>query len=141
MIEMVAGFRFDYALQNVVLIQKSKPAWQAGRLNGVGGKIEGDETGLDAMVREFEEETGLLTERFEWKSYATIQGEDFRVFFYYSVGDISNVKTNETEPVVIVKIDDISIRDARTIENLPWLISMALDHEADNRPHYAHVRY
>ena len=40
----VAGFLFSYDLKRVALIQKTKPAWQAGRHNAVGGKIEEGET-------------------------------------------------------------------------------------------------
>ena len=43
----------------VVLTHKNRPAWQAGKLNGVGGKIELLESPVAAMVREFE--LGLAT--------------------------------------------------------------------------------
>jgi len=33
----VLGFCFGPSLTTVVLIKKNRPAWQAGRLNGVGG--------------------------------------------------------------------------------------------------------
>ncbi len=55
----VAGFLFEPYMERVVLIQKEKPTWQKGRLNGVGGKMELGETPLQAMQREFREETGL----------------------------------------------------------------------------------
>lgn len=58
--EYVCGFLFEATLRGVVLIEKQKPAWQAGKLNGVGGKIEEGETPLAAMQREFEEETGAV---------------------------------------------------------------------------------
>ena len=55
----VCGFCFDEERECVVLIEKSQPAWQAGRLNGVGGKVEPGESVADAMTREFEEEAGV----------------------------------------------------------------------------------
>ncbi len=58
-IGLVVGFLFSEDFSYVVLIEKSKPEWQAGRLNGVGGKIEEGEEPLDAMRREFKEEAGL----------------------------------------------------------------------------------
>ena len=48
----VAGFMFDSSYENVLLIRKTKPKWQEGLLNGVGGKIEPGEKELDAMKRE-----------------------------------------------------------------------------------------
>jgi 8-oxo-dGTP diphosphatase len=38
------GFLFSLDRTRVLLIRKRRPAWQAGRLNGVGGKIEPGET-------------------------------------------------------------------------------------------------
>lgn len=55
----VCGFCFDEERERVVLIEKSQPAWQAGRLNGVGGKVEPGESVSAAMTREFEEEAGV----------------------------------------------------------------------------------
>jgi hypothetical protein len=49
----VVGFLFDGLCQNVTLIKKTHPEWQKGKLNGVGGKIEPNETSTDAMRREF----------------------------------------------------------------------------------------
>lgn len=59
------GFFFDRSRSRVWLIRKKRPEWQAGLLNGIGGKIEPGETAHAAMVREFEEEAGLRIERWE----------------------------------------------------------------------------
>ncbi len=40
----VLGFAFDEDYEWVALIKKNRPQWQAGKLNGVGGKIEPNET-------------------------------------------------------------------------------------------------
>ncbi|MEM0912381.1 MAG: hypothetical protein AAGJ37_15510 [Pseudomonadota bacterium] len=34
------GFIFDQTLEKVLLVLKKRPAWQAGKLNGVGSKAE-----------------------------------------------------------------------------------------------------
>lgn len=39
----VLGFMFDRVGAGVALLRKTKPEWQAGRLNGVGGKVEKSE--------------------------------------------------------------------------------------------------
>jgi 8-oxo-dGTP diphosphatase len=44
MIKYVVGFLFNEGKTKVVLIKKNRPDWQKGYFNGVGGKIEGDET-------------------------------------------------------------------------------------------------
>jgi 8-oxo-dGTP pyrophosphatase MutT (NUDIX family) len=49
----------DGAYDDVLLIHKDKPAWQKGRLNLVGGKVEENESPLQCAVRELKEEAGL----------------------------------------------------------------------------------
>ncbi len=44
MIYYVTGFMYSIDRKRVVLIEKINPEWQKGHLNGVGGKIEKDET-------------------------------------------------------------------------------------------------
>lgn len=61
----VLGFAF--AGLDVVLIQKARPSWQAGRWNGIGGHIEEGEEPVAAMVREFQEETGVATLASVWR--------------------------------------------------------------------------
>lgn len=53
------GFLTNPEANHVLLMEKHRPAWQAGRLNGIGGKPEGDEASVQAMERECLEETGL----------------------------------------------------------------------------------
>jgi len=45
--------------RNVILVEKSKPDWQRGRLNLPGGKVEPGETPLQCANRELLEETGI----------------------------------------------------------------------------------
>jgi 8-oxo-dGTP diphosphatase len=131
--EYVLGFMFSKEKDRVVLMTKTKPAWQAGKLNGLGGKIEPNENILDAMVREFKEETGVLQE--EWILGPVISrfGE-FRVFIYKCYSDkIDDVKTMEVEEVGVYPVTENM--QASTIqpqiENLSWIIPMLLDEAID----------
>jgi hypothetical protein len=67
----VVGFMFDFAFERVALIRKRKPIWQAGKLNGIGGKIEANETREEAMRREFIEEAGFDA---TWHFYCNCAG-------------------------------------------------------------------
>lgn len=49
----------------VLLILKERPAWQKGRLNLVGGKVEPNEKPEEAAIRELQEESGLGASKIE----------------------------------------------------------------------------
>jgi len=57
---MVLGFVFNEDRTRVLLIEKKRPEWQAGKINGLGGKVKGNETPHEAISREVEEESGLV---------------------------------------------------------------------------------
>lgn len=140
----VVGFLFSSDLDRVVLIRKSKPTWQKGRLNGVGGKIEEGESANDAMSREFYEETGLFTSPGLWGHYATmkgdpLKGEDWCVYVFAMMGNVDGVKTITDEPVGIYSINVLCLEVM--IENLNWLIHLAVDHLSDGRPKFTEVTY
>lgn len=66
----VCGFAMDP--DNVLLLTKAKPDWQAGKLNGIGGKVEPTDTGLRyAMEREFLEETHVHIRTYNWTLFHT----------------------------------------------------------------------
>jgi len=76
-IDYVLGFAFNSDISQILLIRKNRPDWQKGKYNGVGGKILDSEKGKTsnvAMVREFEEETGLRTRLSQWTICANLWG-------------------------------------------------------------------
>lgn len=140
----VAGFMFNDSKTQVALIRKSKPEWQRGKLNGIGGKIEEGESPLRAMVREFKEESGMLHEG--WKYFLKMRGTNsdgalFQVHFFHTSGDLLLLESMEEEKIEIINIGGISPLRDDMIENLPWLISFALDNAVDGRPSFATVTY
>lgn len=125
---LVVGFLFSKDLKKVALIKKNKPAWQAGRLNGVGGKAKVGENIYDSMSREFREETGA--EVFGWARYFTLNVPDVcTVHFFKAFGDLSLVSTTDEE-IIWVPLHEIESPldgEPTVLPNLKWLIPMALD--------------
>lgn len=103
------GFLFSPDLAKVALIRKASPAWQAGKLNGIGGKAEPGETSLDAMSREFREEAGLDIPAGAWNLFGRLGSPDFEVHCYRAVGDVEACQTLTAETVEIFAVDDPAI--------------------------------
>lgn len=143
--QYVLGFAFSENRMHAVLIKKEKPEWQKGCLNGVGGKIEAyDADHYDAMVREFEEETGLATTRDQWNMFGQMNFENdviggraevylFRMFS----NEIYKAKSMEIEEIKIVSFNDYFVENdlyprfagQKIIKNLQVLIPMAIDED------------
>jgi 8-oxo-dGTP diphosphatase len=134
MIKYVAGFLFSNCRKYVVLILKAKPAWQAGRLNAVGGKIEPGETPPEAMEREFREETSVIIPAASWNEFAYLKGHQWECNFYYAFGDVFSCKTQhlpDDKHIEFVKIININnaklLTEKEAISNVPWLLGLALN--------------
>lgn len=122
----VVGFAFSPNLQQVMLMEKKRPRWQAGYLNGPGGEVEVSESLVEAMTREFKEETGLLTHEDEWVRFASLEDRGNHVHFYHHVfvGCMPDPVTTTDEVVVVVP----TLPSPRWLHNLMWLIPMAVNH-------------
>jgi 8-oxo-dGTP diphosphatase len=70
----------DVSWDSVLLIQKNRPEWQAGRYNLPGGHIEEDETIHAAAVRELKEETNIDCPQDHVRIMGTIEGTEFIVY-------------------------------------------------------------
>ncbi len=145
----VAGLAFSNDENYIALIIKKKPDFQKGKLNSIGGKIEEfdsiktknlKERSLNAMVREFQEETGVLISNDKWELFLTMGSEIGKVsnkntqqyneawsvdFWRTFTDDIFNCKTTTDEEVKILSITQVLC--SNTIDNLKWLILLALD--------------
>jgi 8-oxo-dGTP diphosphatase len=134
----VAGL---YFWQNqVLLIRKQKPAFMNGKLNGIGGKMEDRESPLSAMIREFEEETGLH-ER-DWQHFATLQGRNFEVEWFKCEKAYQGSRPVSLDPE-IEKTEWVNVSDVRygnPMNNLTWLIQMAYADTGDNFPYLVKER-
>lgn len=123
----VCGFYIDVARTKVALIRKQRPQWQKGKLNGIGGKVEPDEHEDAAMVREFQEETGVETTTEGWEMFfhLTDTKHSYKVFYYRAFGDLSALRTTTDEQIEIIDLGAAPV--ANVIRNLTWLIPMAVD--------------
>lgn len=124
MIRYVVGFCFNEDGTKVALLRKTKPAWQAGKLNGLGGKIEEGESPLQAMNREFMEEAGV--DGLDWKARTVINNHHFVLTVFSCFDDrVFEAKTMEAEEVGIYCVGALG----NTIDNLKWLVPMLLDRD------------
>ena len=120
----VLGFAFTTD-GRVALIQKKRPAWQAGKLNGIGGKVENNEDSTSAMRREFREETGVDTPVNAWQFRGRMFGENWSVFVYTCTLEIiKNARTMEDERVFLIHLDDLETITEKCIENVDALIQL-----------------
>lgn len=87
--KLVVGFITDE--ERVLLIQKNRPMWQKGSYNGVGGKVEKNETPIEGMIREAKEETGLHIE--SWTQINHLEYEEFTLYVYHANIDSSLLDT------------------------------------------------
>lgn len=83
-IHYTVGFAFNFQLTHLLLIQKLRPVWQAGKYNGIGGKIESGESPVGCMVREFREECGLITQPEQWYPFHREQFTNGSVVNYFA---------------------------------------------------------
>lgn len=121
----VVGILFrvsDAGIPEVALIEKKRPAWQAGKLNGIGGKIEPKETPFLAMIREFREETGSTV--VGWRQFACLSFAKGTVFFFTTIQDCE-LRSTTDEAVSWFAVRDLP--GLPLIHNLRWLIPLAMD--------------
>ena len=137
---------FDPLCIDVALILKKSPAWQAGLFNGIGGKIEDDETPLAAMVREFEEESGVDSSGSGWRQFCIMEGvipdipnEEFKVYcFCCKDNKVDDVRTQTDEAVVLCGVHSSQPK----VHNLSWLIPLAIDYmNADSNIDSSTIKY
>lgn len=138
MTEYVLGFAFGErkGRPTVLLVQKTSPPWQAGKYNGVGGKIEPNEEPVVAMAREFLEETGINTSIDDWDERLTMQGSDWKVIVFKMESRYLHLAKQITEkdrPLIC----DLEVLPEQIIPNLRWITKFLVD------PEYikAHVYY
>jgi 8-oxo-dGTP diphosphatase len=117
--EYVVCVAFDPLTEDVVMIRKTHPAWQAGKLNCPGGKVELGETQMVAARREFREETGVDIEEWHTMVILTKPGE-WRIYFMtITTRDVKYCYTTTDEKIVF---EDRRHLPLNCVRNLYWII-------------------
>jgi 8-oxo-dGTP pyrophosphatase MutT (NUDIX family) len=129
--QYVVGFLFDPAFERLWLIEKKRPAWQAGLWNGIGGKVEPGESIFDAMAREAREEIDIGDET-PWTHYVSLQYVEAEIHFFWANGILgfSTARAVTDEEIAQRRVADWLYPDPegrdRLILNLRFLIPMAV---------------
>jgi len=130
----VCGFLREKVTGEVIFVRKNKPAWQKGKLNGVGGKIESSETPLQAMAREFREEAGFEYHG-EWRRFAVQADKDNpEVVVHFFAGEMEefpgwpgDIPRRVNDIGEVIELHDPTQIPGRLdiISNLNWLLPLA----------------
>ena len=129
----MAARAFDYVLallftadgREVVLVRKVRPAWQAGRVNALGGKLHDGETVFDAARREVREEAGVDVER--WEEFLVWDDPEYRLRAVRAFDDAARAaRTAEDQEVFLANVSGLPLD---VIDNLRWIVPLALDRD------------
>ena len=107
----VLGFLFSEDLKHVLLIKKTHPPLQAGKLNGIGGKLTNGESHCSAMYRECHEETNILKDN--WVYLKPFPVDDKPCHVFYGTADLSKAKVMTEEELWTVSVERLF--------NEPWI--------------------
>ena len=117
----------------ILLIEKNRPEWQAGRINFPGGSIEEGETPEQAAVRELKEESGLIADISRSKVIGVVDCPDCVVHCVMLLpengawwhDDVLNPDPDETEKV-FWEYAWTAVRDKRILNNLKVIIPLVM---------------
>jgi 8-oxo-dGTP diphosphatase len=115
-------YRAAFSTQ-VALIKKLRPTWQAGKFNGIGGRVEEGESPAAAMTREFMEETGVTV--LGWRCFALLKHGDNLVYMFTAEVTVMKRLTQMTDEHV-QWLGIPYLQYVQRIANLDWLIPMAM---------------
>jgi 8-oxo-dGTP diphosphatase len=138
MIRYVLGFVFDFGFRNVLLIEKKRPEWMMGRLNGLGGKIEEGESPLEAMRRELAEETRGRLPEVELAPFGRLRvldessarlGAEVWLFHGKLLSEMDpRLRALEVDEGVLMVVGREDLSNWNVMPNLRYMVPMALNH-------------
>jgi 8-oxo-dGTP diphosphatase len=123
----VLALLFTPDRQRVVLMRKLRPAWQAGRVNALGGKLLPGESAAAAASREVSEEAGVRVPADAWRELVVWHDPVYRMHVlstFHAAAEYA--RTAEDQEVFLADVDDLP---DECIGNLRWMIPLALDRD------------
>lgn len=113
--------------KRVALMRRTRPAWQAGRINALGGKLGAQESARDGASREVREEAGVEIPADAWEEMLIWDDPMYRLHVVRAFDDGAEaVRTMEDQEVFLA---DSARLPAEVIDNLRWLVPLALDRD------------
>lgn len=115
------GFVFSPDQDKVLLIQKrSTDKYNPNCWNGLGGKVEKNETPLEAMVRETKEEASLRVDPEYWSEMGVISDDEtYTVHVFSSMALLDAASTSTDEEVREFDRSQVkNLSKAANIENI-----------------------
>ena len=123
----VLALLFTPDRRRVVLMRKTRPAWQAGRVNALGGKLAPAESPAAAAEREVREEAGVHVPAAAWEEFLVWDDAVYRMHVVRAVHEAAaGARTAEDQEVFLAEVDALP---AELIDNLRWLVPLALDRD------------
>jgi 8-oxo-dGTP diphosphatase len=111
--------------REVVLMHKTRPAWQAGRVNALGGKCLPGESAVDAARREVREEAGVDVAA--WEEFLVWEDAQYRMHALRAFDAAAHAARTAEDQAVFRA--EVAALPPTLIENLRWLVPLALDRD------------
>ena len=125
MYSYVLALLFTADRREIVLMEKTRPAWQQGRVNALGGKLRAGESAEDAARREVREEAGVDVA--VWDPVLVWHDAQYTMHVVRAFDDAAlRAHTAEDQRVFRAPVDELP---AHVIDNLRWLVPLALDRQ------------
>lgn len=140
MIHATLAFIFTPDFRQVLLIQKNRPTWQAGLINGLGGKCEPGEDALLCVSREVYEEANLAIYPEQWTYVSQILWAKWQVDIFATVfaGHMNQAQAQTDEAVAWYSLNQLP---ENVMSNLRWLIPLAVDVMTKENPPQVSIHY
>lgn len=130
-VNYVVGLIFDVNGERILLIKKNKPEDLRGKLNGIGGKIEPNESVKAAIIREVVEEAGWRIPPANWEYFLKLSAyykEEIRnLYFFRTFQVLANKLYEQRTAEELVVIPTANLWAQPVVNNLRWIIPLALD--------------